>query len=168
MLFLLPFFFFLSVAQKPATRGRRGQEDFSTGPLSLLNSVDYYFSIEFAGSHRCELTPMPPCTNVWALSSHEELLRQELKLKSLGLSFLQRTIAMQKSRLLWLSEGKLPRSFFMSITTPGDVTLSDGLQTITHGCGTLKVLLQCRFWFCFWSLGNGCRYSSWTHLCLIA
>jgi hypothetical protein len=46
------------------------------------------------------------------LSSHEELLRQEFKLKSLGLSSLQRTIARQESCLLWLSEGDAPMKFF--------------------------------------------------------
>jgi hypothetical protein len=46
------------------------------------------------------------------LSCQEESLRQELKMKSLGLSSLQRTIARQESRLLWLSEGDAPMKFF--------------------------------------------------------
>jgi hypothetical protein len=37
-----------------------------------------------------------------SLESYEEALRQELKVKSLGLSSLQRTIAHQESRILWL------------------------------------------------------------------
>jgi hypothetical protein len=41
----------------------------------------------------------------WNLALHEEELRQGLKLKSLGLASLQRTIARHESRLLWLSDG---------------------------------------------------------------
>jgi hypothetical protein len=37
------------------------------------------------------------------LTSHEETLRCRMKLKSLGLASLQRTIGRQESRLLWLS-----------------------------------------------------------------
>jgi hypothetical protein len=40
-----------------------------------------------------------------SLAGFEELLRQRLKLKSLGLSSLQRSIAHKESRLLWRSEG---------------------------------------------------------------
>jgi hypothetical protein len=47
-----------------------------------------------------------------ALASHEELLRQDFKLKSLGLPSLQCCIARQESRLLWLSEGDAPTRFF--------------------------------------------------------
>jgi hypothetical protein len=36
------------------------------------------------------------------LAVHEESLQQKLKLKSLGLASLQRTIVRQESRLLWL------------------------------------------------------------------
>jgi hypothetical protein len=46
------------------------------------------------------------------LAPHEESLRCELKLKSLGLSSLQRIIARQESRVLWLSEGDAPIKFF--------------------------------------------------------
>jgi hypothetical protein len=47
-----------------------------------------------------------------ALVSHEESLRQQLKLKSLGLSSLQRTMARQESCVIWLSEGDAPTRFF--------------------------------------------------------
>lgn len=46
------------------------------------------------------------------LAAHEESLRKTVKLKSLGLSSLQRTIARQESRLLWLTEGDAPTKFF--------------------------------------------------------
>lgn len=46
------------------------------------------------------------------LAEHEELLRKAVKLKSLGHSSLQRTIARQELRLLWLSEGDAPTKFF--------------------------------------------------------
>lgn len=46
------------------------------------------------------------------LGEHEELLRKIVKLKSLGLSSLQRTVARQESRLLWLAEGDAPTRFF--------------------------------------------------------
>jgi hypothetical protein len=36
------------------------------------------------------------------LGAHDVFLRKELKLKALGLSSLQRTIARQESRILWL------------------------------------------------------------------
>jgi hypothetical protein len=49
------------------------------------------------------------------LRAHEEcLLRKELKLKALGLAFLQRTIARQESRILWLREGGAPTKKFHS------------------------------------------------------
>jgi hypothetical protein len=47
------------------------------------------------------------------LATLEELLRQELKLKLLDLSSLQRTIAWQESRPLWLSKGDVPIKFSM-------------------------------------------------------
>jgi hypothetical protein len=47
-----------------------------------------------------------------ALAEFEESLCQRIKQKSLGLSSLQRTIANQESRLLWLSEGDVPTRFF--------------------------------------------------------
>jgi hypothetical protein len=46
------------------------------------------------------------------LGTHEESLRCEMKLKSLGLSSLQRSIARQESRVLWLNEGDAPIRFF--------------------------------------------------------
>jgi hypothetical protein len=46
------------------------------------------------------------------LAAHEESLRQELKLKSLGLASLQHSIVRHQSRLLWLSEGDTPTRFF--------------------------------------------------------
>jgi hypothetical protein len=46
------------------------------------------------------------------LAVHEELLRQELKLKSLGRLSLQRTISRQELCLLWLREGDAATKFF--------------------------------------------------------
>jgi hypothetical protein len=46
------------------------------------------------------------------LAPHEEGLHKEMKLKSLGLSSLQRSIARQESRLLWLSDGDVLTKFF--------------------------------------------------------
>jgi hypothetical protein len=46
------------------------------------------------------------------LTSHEEMLRQKLKLKSLALSSLKRMIARQESHLVWLKEGDAPTRFF--------------------------------------------------------
>jgi hypothetical protein len=46
------------------------------------------------------------------LATHEEGLRKFLKLKSLALASLQRTIARQESRILWLSEGDASTKFF--------------------------------------------------------
>jgi hypothetical protein len=46
------------------------------------------------------------------LAAHEESMCHDLKLKSLGLASLQRTIAHQETRLLWLSEGYAPTRFF--------------------------------------------------------
>jgi hypothetical protein len=46
------------------------------------------------------------------LAAHEESLHCEMKLKSLGHSSLQRSIARQESRVLWLSEGDAPTRFF--------------------------------------------------------
>jgi hypothetical protein len=46
------------------------------------------------------------------LAGHEEAPRQDMKLKSLGLSPLQRTITGQESHLLWLSEGDASFIFF--------------------------------------------------------
>jgi hypothetical protein len=47
-----------------------------------------------------------------SLSDSEESLRKLLKMKCLGLSLLQRNIAWQESRLLWLGEGDAPTKFF--------------------------------------------------------
>lgn len=46
------------------------------------------------------------------LAGHKEQLRKKLKLKALSLSLLQRNIARQESRLLWLSDGDVPSKFF--------------------------------------------------------
>jgi hypothetical protein len=46
------------------------------------------------------------------LSGLEESLRQELKLKSLGLASLRHTITQQESHLLRLKEGDAPTQFF--------------------------------------------------------
>lgn len=46
------------------------------------------------------------------LAMHEEELRKQLKLKTLGLLSLQCSIARQESRLLWLAEGDAPTRFF--------------------------------------------------------
>jgi hypothetical protein len=46
------------------------------------------------------------------LHTHEKLLHKKLKLKLLGLSFLQRTVARQESRITWLSEGDACTKFF--------------------------------------------------------
>jgi hypothetical protein len=46
------------------------------------------------------------------LSDAEECLHKDLKLKSLGLASLRRTIAGQESHLLWLKEGDVPTQFF--------------------------------------------------------
>jgi hypothetical protein len=46
------------------------------------------------------------------LAAHEATLCSELKLKMLGLSSLQRTIAWQESRILWIKEGNAPTAFF--------------------------------------------------------
>jgi hypothetical protein len=48
------------------------------------------------------------------LGTHEEELRRALKLKLLDLSSLQRTMARQEARTLWLSEGDAPTRFFHS------------------------------------------------------
>jgi hypothetical protein len=46
------------------------------------------------------------------LMAHEEHLWRELKLKSLALSSLSRTIARQESRITWIKEGDAPTHFF--------------------------------------------------------
>jgi hypothetical protein len=48
------------------------------------------------------------------LALHEKTLRQHLKLKALGLSLLQHTIAWQGSRLLWLRDKASGPDGFMS------------------------------------------------------
>jgi hypothetical protein len=58
------------------------------------------------------------------LAPHEEELRQGLKLKSLGLASLQRTIARHESRLLWLSDRDMPTCFSMFTPTPSGGTIS--------------------------------------------
>jgi hypothetical protein len=47
-----------------------------------------------------------------SLAQHEEALRQQLKLKSLSLSSLQRIMTRQEAILLWLSEGDASMHFF--------------------------------------------------------
>jgi hypothetical protein len=46
------------------------------------------------------------------LAPHEEALRQLVKLKSLVLTSLQRSMARQESRLLWLQVGDASTKFF--------------------------------------------------------
>jgi hypothetical protein len=46
------------------------------------------------------------------LAAHETVLHRELKLKTLVLSSLRRTIARQESRILWIKEGDVPTTFF--------------------------------------------------------
>jgi hypothetical protein len=46
------------------------------------------------------------------LEEHEEDLRRWIKLKALGLTSLQRCLARQESRLLWLHEGDASTKFF--------------------------------------------------------
>jgi hypothetical protein len=46
------------------------------------------------------------------LLDQEESLRKKVKLKSLGLASLQRSIGRQESRLFWLKEGDAPTKFF--------------------------------------------------------
>jgi hypothetical protein len=41
----------------------------------------------------------------WSVAPHEDDLWCFMKLKTLGLSSLQRTIARQESKIMWLSEG---------------------------------------------------------------
>lgn len=48
----------------------------------------------------------------WALAVEEIELRKDLKLKCLGLSSLQRTIARMRSRITWLREGDACTKFF--------------------------------------------------------
>jgi hypothetical protein len=50
----------------------------------------------------------------WPMVAHEDVLRCTMKLKSLGQSSLQRTIAKQELRIIWLSEGDAPNFFSMS------------------------------------------------------
>jgi hypothetical protein len=52
------------------------------------------------------------------LATHEEELRQHLKLKSLSLSSLQRTIPQQESRLFWLNEGDAPNQILPCASKP--------------------------------------------------
>jgi hypothetical protein len=47
-----------------------------------------------------------------SLAAHEEDVCCTMKLKTLGLSSLQWTIAQQESHILWLSEGDMPTKFF--------------------------------------------------------
>jgi hypothetical protein len=46
------------------------------------------------------------------LASHEESMRQHLKMLSLGLASLQLTVVRQESRILWLWEGDVQTKFF--------------------------------------------------------
>jgi hypothetical protein len=58
------------------------------------------------------------------LLPHEESLCKELKVKTLGLSSLQRTIARQESIILCLKEGDTPMSF----VDEGTVVLDEGAK----------------------------------------
>lgn len=67
--------------------------------LQLELAKEVVHRLEIARDHR-------------ALAEHEENLRRTLKLKSLGLSSLQRSIARQESHLSCLAEGDIPTKFF--------------------------------------------------------
>jgi hypothetical protein len=58
------------------------------------------------------------------LLPHEESLCKELKVKTLGLSSLQRTTARQESIILWLKEGDTQMSF----VDEGTVVLDEGAK----------------------------------------
>jgi hypothetical protein len=63
--------------------------------VQLVIANELVLQLESARDHR-------------ALVPHEENLRKEMKLKSLGLSSLQRSIARQESQILWLGAGDVP------------------------------------------------------------
>jgi hypothetical protein len=67
--------------------------------LQLVMAQEVVLRLEYARGRR-------------QLAPHEEALRHSLKLRSLALASLQRTIARHESRLLWLSEGDAPTRFF--------------------------------------------------------
>jgi hypothetical protein len=48
----------------------------------------------------------------WPLAAHKDDVHCTMKIKSLGLSSLQRAIAMQESCIIWLSEGNTLTKFF--------------------------------------------------------
>jgi hypothetical protein len=77
------------------------------------------WSNRFVGNVRMQLTMakevvarLEATGNYRPLAPHEDALRKELKLKALGLSSLQHTIARQEARVLWLREGDTPTKFF--------------------------------------------------------
>jgi hypothetical protein len=67
--------------------------------MQITMAKEVVAHLEAAGDHR-------------SLGPHEESLRKELKLKVLGLSSLQRTIARQEARMLWLHEGDAVTKFY--------------------------------------------------------
>lgn len=67
--------------------------------LQLEIAKEVLHRLEIAQDHR-------------TLAAHEDELRRNLKWKSLALSSLQRTIALQESRIHWLAEGDAPTKFF--------------------------------------------------------
>jgi hypothetical protein len=58
------------------------------------------------------MTKLEAACDQCQMAEHEGSLCCEMKLKTLGLSSLQRTIARQESRAMWLSEGDAPTKFF--------------------------------------------------------
>jgi hypothetical protein len=83
------------------TRFLKSWSDRLIGNVRLQMAIarEVLEQLESAGDHR-------------ALATHEVASCKDLKVKSLGLSSLQRTIARQQSSLLWMKEGDVLTAFF--------------------------------------------------------